>query len=391
MMRDSGKIPAGFFYHQGTDTRSVTKNLFRFLCVSWCLRVMVGGLLILSAFTVVSCKKDDPPKPPESPGKYENGLLVLNEGLFQQNNSSLSFYSLENKQVYTQAFLTENGRGLGDTGNDFKKYTLNGVSYILVAVDISSQLEIVEAATLKSVAQIPLFDGTSAREPRHIEIYGNTAYVCNFDGTVSVIDLQTNAIAATLVVGANPDGLMQVGNKLYVANSGGLNYPVYDSTMSVIDMNTKEVIQTFETRINSSAMVLDSQNEIYLLSAGNYADVDQALVRISTTTNSVLQEFDVAVGSITQVGDWLYYYDMEANAVRRFNMIAETFEGTNLIDASGYETFYGMKFIAELGWLFCFDAEGYVNSSTIRAYTPSGVFQFEFTAEINAKKIIYNE
>ncbi|MBI3133941.1 MAG: hypothetical protein HYZ14_04625 [Bacteroidetes bacterium] len=343
------------------------------------------------ALVFVSCTKDDPPTPPESPGKYENGLLVLNEGLFQQNNSSVCFYDLENHQVYTQAFLTENGRGLGDTGNDFEKYTLNGKAYILIAVDVSSQVEIIEANTLKSVAQIPLFDGASAREPRQVEVYGSTAFVCSFDGTVSVIDLNTNMITATLPVGANPDGLVQVGNRLYVANSGGLNFPVYDSTMMVINMDSKQVIDTFETRINSSAMILDSQNEIYQVSSGNYANIGPALIRINTNSNTVVQQFDVPVDAVTQVGDWLYYYDSEANAVRRFNMIAESFEGVNLIDASGFETFYGMQYIPEMALIFCCDAEGYVNSSTIRAYSPSGVFQFEFTAELNAKKLIYNE
>jgi YVTN family beta-propeller protein len=389
MMREIRKMVADFYGHQGSKTLRQTKTLGESLCFHGFARR--SFIVLFTALALVSCKKDDPPQPPESPGKYENGLLVLNEGLFQQNNSSLSFYSLENQQVYTQTFMTENGRGLGDTGNDFEKYTLDGKDYILIVVDISSQVEIVEATTLKSVAQIPLFDGASAREPRRVEIYGSTAFVCNFDGTVSVIDLNSRTVSFTISVGANPDGLIQVGSKLYVANSGGLNYPVYDSTMTVIDMNSKQVISTFETRINASSMVLDSQNEIYLVSAGNYANVDAALVRISTTTNTVLQEFDVVVGSMTQVGDWLYYYDSDAKAVRRFNMMAETFEGTNVIDASNYETFYGLKYDEALGLIFCFDAEGYVNSSTIRAYNASGVFQFEFSAEINAKNIIYND
>jgi hypothetical protein len=49
-------------------------------------------VLILSAI-VVSCKKK-PVQPTEettSPTTLSNGILVLNEGLFQQNNASLSW------------------------------------------------------------------------------------------------------------------------------------------------------------------------------------------------------------------------------------------------------------------------------------------------------------
>ena len=287
--------------------------------------------------------------------------------------------------------MTENERGLGDTGNDFEKYAIAGTEYIIIAVDISSQVEIVEANTLKSVAQIPLFDETNAREPRRIEVYGTKAFICNFDGTVSVIDLISKSLINTISVGANPDGMIQLGNKLYVSNSGGLNYPVYDSTITIINMDNNSVIETFETRINSSSMIVDSQNEIYLLSNGNYADVDPALVRINTSTNQVVQTFDIPIGSMTKAGDLIYYYDMDAKAVKRFDTSAEITDENVVIDCIDYETFFGLQFDPNLNLIFCFDANGYVNSSTVRAYNTSGILQFEFTAELNAKGIIYND
>jgi hypothetical protein len=354
---------------------------------------MRKGFVISFIFVLVlqACKKDDPPAPPSSPGKYENGILVLNEGLYQQNNASLCFYSLTDHTVYTQSFFTENGRGLGDTANDFEMYTIDGTSYIIIAVDVSSQLEIVEATTLKSVAQIPLFDGTQARQPRHIKIYNAKAFVCNFDGTVVVIDLITNSILQTIQVGDNPDGLASIGNKLYVSNSGGLNYPVYDSTVSVINMDSYVVDETIATRINCNTMIVDAQNEIYLLSAGNYTSIQPALLRINTTTNEVMEEFPVPVRAMTKVSDWIYYYDEQTKTIKRFNTLDETFEGVSLIDCSLYETFYGMQYDNDLGLLFCYDVNGYVNAATVRAYDYDGQFEFEFTAELNAKKLIYNE
>lgn len=345
------------------------------------------SILVLFA----SCKKDDRPLPPVASANYTNGLVVLNEGLYQQNNSSICFYSFDNNQVFTQAFFTENGRGLGDTANDFEKYTLDGKEYIIIAVDISSQIEIVEANTLKSVAQIPLFDGANAREPRRIEVYGYAAFVCSFDGTVSVIDLTSYEVVKTIQVGANPDGMVQVGNELFVSNSGGLNFPVYDSTISVIDMTTRAVTHTIDTRINCTKMIVDSENEVYILSNGNYSSIESALIRVDAQSHTVIEEKEWPITSMTQASDWIYYYDGDLKAVRKFNMLTEEFDSGIVIDCNSFETFSGMQFVQELNLIFCFDANGYVNSSIVRAYNLSGVLQYEFSTELNTKKIIFND
>lgn len=348
-------------------------------------------LLVCFSVLLVACKKDDPPKPPVAQGKYENGILVLNEGLFQQNNASISFYSLSEQKTYTQTFFAENERGLGDTANDFEKFSLNGKEYIIIAVDISSQVEIVEATTLKSVAQIPLFDGALAREPRRVKVSGSRAFVCNFDGTVSVIDLNLNTVITTIEVGANPDGMLVSGNELFVSNSGGLNFPVYDSAVFVIDLYSLTVSDTIETRINSTAMIMDSQSEIYLLSHGNYSDISPALVRINALTHQVLGIEEINMESMTQVGDWIYYVDNDQKEIRRYNLLSESPDPNVIIDAGSYTTLAGTQYVPALDQLFCLDANGYVNSSTIRAYTTSGSFLYEFTAELNATKLIANE
>ncbi|MBK7128213.1 MAG: hypothetical protein IPM74_12705 [Crocinitomicaceae bacterium] len=349
------------------------------------------SMLVLCLVLLSACKKDDPPLPPESPDKYEHGYVVLNEGLYQQNNASLSFYSLDDNTVYTQCFYTENNRGLGDTGNDMVSYILNDTAYILIAVDVSSQIEIVEANTLKSVAQIPLFNGSVAREPRHVKVYGESAFVCNFDGTVTVINLENYTITHTLNCGSNPDAMVQSGNQLFIANSGGLNFPVYDSTVTVIDMDTKTVVNTIESRINCTQMLADSENEIYLLSNGNYGSISPAIVRISAATHSLIDITEMPISQITSAGDWMYYYDTNVQEVRRMNLLTENFEGITFIDCSTYETFAGIEYDPVSNLIFCFDAKGYVNSSVVKVYNASGIFQYEFQAELNAKKIVTNE
>src|SRR6202035_4755550 len=48
---------------------------------------------------------------------------------------------------------------------------------------------------------------------------GSTAYVTNFkSGTLSVIDIATHSVTHTVGVGTDPDGVVQVGSSVYVAD-----------------------------------------------------------------------------------------------------------------------------------------------------------------------------
>ena len=341
------------------------------------------GLLAIAA-VIVACKKDPDVIPP---GKYENGILVMNEGLFQQNNASISYYNFETNSAVQTVFQLENGRGLGDVANDWEYYTMGDSAYIIIAVDLSSQLEIVNARSLKSVAQIPVFNGSVAREPRMVEVVNDKAYCINFDGTVSVVDLNTNTITNTITVGANPDGMAIVDNYLYVANSGGLSWPDYDSTVSVVNLTTEMEELQFEGGVNMGTMIADSQGDVYVQVRGNYGSVAPSMIKINTQTNTVSDEYSISVGSWTKYGDYIYYYDSNLMGVYRFNTLTETFENSQLIDCSSYTSMYSIHVGDNL--IVTSDAEGWANSSTIRVYDGSGNLQYSFTAGFVAKDILF--
>ena len=103
-----------------------------------------------------SCGKDN--EPPVTIDTISNGALVLCEGLFQQNNSQLSFVSFENNQVENNFFLNRNNRQLGDTGNDLKRYG----DKIYIVVNVSSTIEILDANSFASVSYTHLTLPTKA-------------------------------------------------------------------------------------------------------------------------------------------------------------------------------------------------------------------------------------
>ena len=282
-----------------------------------------------------------------------------------------------------------NGRGLGDTANDLALFEQNDKKYFVVAVDVSSQLEIVEANTMKSVRQIPLFDDGTPRSPRAVAVTDDKIYACNFDGTVSVIQLTSLTEIATINVGANPDGICVQNNKLYLSNSGGLNAPDYDSTISVIDINADTVLTEITARINCRSMIAGLNDDVYVLSSGDYAGVGPAFLRIDAVADTVVEEVALNVGPWTCVDGWIYYVDLDLNGVYRYNTLTHLFENNQLIDCSGFLTPYAIQHTGD--YIFMSDANNYVNSSTIRCYDPAGAFQYEFTAALNAKEFVFND
>lgn len=353
---------------------------------------LINKYLIIAVLIVgfTSCKKDKPKPDTPTETTYTNGILCMNEGLFQQNNASLSFYSLDSNKTINHIFEQINGRGLGDTANDMIEYTYNGKKYIAIAVDISSQIEIIESDNLKSVKQIPMFNGTASKEPRALQFYNDKLYSVNFDGTVSVIDLSTYTVTHTISCGLNPESAKIINNNMYVVNSGGLNSPTYDSTITVIDLTNNVVVDTIVTAINCSQIVVDNENEIYVLSRGNYSSITPKLIRINSATNQVIQTLNLATYEMTFYNDKIYYFNDSDKKIYTYNTVTETVEGA-LIDCSNYQNIYGIQIDETNQLIYVNDANGYVNSSVIRCYDMSGIFKYEFNTDLNTGKLVFFE
>jgi YVTN family beta-propeller protein len=351
----------------------------------------VFGLLVLALpLFLFSCKKKSHPEDEPAPERLEHGILVLDEGLFNLNNSGLTWIDTESHSVNQSFFEQKTGRGLGDTGNDLARYG----NKIYAVVNVSSTLEILDAVTGAPLQQISMISGNTPQQPRSVAFYGSKAYVSCFDGFVSVIDTASLTVTQRIQAGSNPEGLAVSNGKLYVANSGGLN-SVMDSTVSVISLASGAEIARITVGLNPGAVCADSQGDIYVVSRGNYGSIPARMHRINTITDTKAQTFSFDAGGLERMNDKLLvsYYDLssENSAIGLFDALTETMISASYIPTTGIQTLYSVHYSPLTNKIYCSDANNYTNTGFLHVFSASGAFERTYDAGLNPSKIIVYE
>lgn len=345
-------------------------------------------------FFLFSCKKEKPVIADSivaSNSGLKNGMMVLCEGLFQQNNATISWVNFADGSSDDLFFTNKTERFLGDTGNDLKQY--GGKVYVVV--NVSSTIEVLDKSTGSSIKQISMMNGAIAKQPRSIVFHGSNAFITCFDGYVDVLDTVSLIITQGIQVGANPEGLSISNNKLYVANSGGLNSPNVDSTVSVINLSSLQEIQKITVGKNPGSVVTDSQGDVYVISRGNYSTIPSRMVRINSQTDAVETTFSFDASGIEKIGSNLlisyYNYSTSSSNIALFDAVSETIINSTLIDDSQFTTLYGVQYRVSNNKIYCLDAMGYTNTGYVRVFSASGVYETSYHVGLNPNNILFYE
>ena len=335
--------------------------------------------ILLSVSILISSCDDmkDVPEPvnlPETPDETGQ-LYILSEGLFNMNNSTLGLIDF-NKRTFTPDFFSWiNDRGLGDTANDLKRYG----NKLWMVVNVSSQVEVIDLTTGVSIKRISFFNESgTARQPRFITFYGSKAYVCSFDGTVERIDTSTLKIEAVTNCGRNPDGIAVTNGKLYVSNSGGLDMPNYDNTVSVIDLATFSEIKKITVGLNPFKIEADNEGDLYVISRGNNGTIKPVWVRIDSHTDEVVQAFpDFPVVNFTICNDTAYVYNFDYVTnnywIKTFDCKTEKVISENFItDSTLLERPFGINVHPSNGHVYITDARSYTVKGNLFCFNREG-------------------
>tara|TARA_B110000305_G_scaffold157124_1_gene173814 strand:+ start:520 stop:1572 length:1053 start_codon:yes stop_codon:yes gene_type:complete len=344
------------------------------------------SLIVL--FILVGCKKDKPIEPVVE-SDLSNGIAVLCEGLFQQNNSSVSWVNLSNGAVTNSFFESRANRLLGDTGNDIQRY--GGKVYIVV--NVSSTIEVLDANTFYPIKQISMLNNGVGKQPRSITFANGKAFVTCYDGFLDVIDTSSLSVEQRIPVGLNPESVAVANGKIYVSNSGGLNAPLMDSTVSVLDLNTYAELTRITVGLNPGQLVVDNEGDIYSIIRGDFGAVSSSLTRIDTQIDVVADQFSINASSITKMNNKLlignYDFTTQINSVLLFDALSETIENSNYLNLSEITTLYGIQYNPVNDLIYTTDAMSFTNTGFLRVFSTSGNLIQSYHLGLNPVKVIF--
>lgn len=360
------------------------------------------AIVIFLAFVLIgqSCKKGAQPLPSEKeevedadPDASIKGFYLLNEGNMNMNKASLDYMDLQAGEYHRNIYHEINPeitKGLGDVGNDMAVYG----SKLYIVVNNSNKVEVLDKYTAKRIGQIDIINC------RYITFGNGRAYVSAYlgsvgdpdapNGMVAEIDTASLEITRRVEVGRQPEEMDIVDDRLYVANSGGYSPPNYESTVSVVDLESFKEVKRIEVAPNLHRLKADSYGDLYVTSRGDYYETPSKIYVIDTGTESVKKEFEIAASQLVIDDDIAYIYSTEWSYITGENEIGyhmldvkseKLLDRSFITDGTEQEITlpYGIAVNPETKDVYVTDAKDYVSPGTIYCFDKDGKLKWSTT------------
>lgn len=333
-------------------------------------------------------------------GAYEDGVLVLNEGNFGTDNSTLSFISNDFSIHQLDAYGAVNGGSLGNTGQSVNFYDEMGFAVI----NGSNKIVVFNRYTLQNITTIE----TSLSNPRYIDFDANgKAYVTNWgdasiatDDYVAVFDLTSFALETTISVSEGPEKLLIKDNNLYVLHQGGYNF---GNSVSVINTQTNALDSIITVGDVPNGIVVEN-NELYVLCGGvpswatsmGFTETGGKLVKVNTNDASVTDVITFATtehpGNLALENSVAYY---TLNSVVYKNDIGTSIAlSTTLIDLATYQGSsydYAYGFAVNNNKIYVGDAKDFSGNGKVYIYSIDGILENEFEVKTSPNGFYFND
>ena len=330
------------------------------------------------------------------------GMYLLNEGNMGSNKSSLDYLDLSGNDEtihYYRNIYQERNPGtvmaLGDVGNDCQIYG----SRLWLVINCSNKVEVAHADDAVRIGKVDI------PNCRYVIFKDQYAYVSSYVGTVyggsnsplgSVFKVDTLSLQKvdSCSVGYQPEEMAIIGNRLYVANSGGyqgMTGQGYESTVSVIDLATMQEVDKIEVAPNLHHLKADKHNQLWVTARGNYMNEKSSIYWLEPDANGQMKlggHINQSVSDLCIVGDSLYFYGSQWSEVSMTNTVTygiinvKTHQvvSTSLSDApeiSKIRMPYGIIVNPIYRDFYLMDAKNYVSSGELLHFLPDGTFDWK--------------
>ncbi len=308
--------------------------------------------LFATVLLLGSCKNHYiEPAAPEIAGT--KGIYVLCEGVWPDNNSTLSYYDISKNTVEADMYQKMNGSALGKAANDLQAY--GSKMYAVVSGTKGSNnsfVDVISITTGKSLKRISFNGGTDVDIPRYVTFYQNKAYVSRYDGVISRIDTATMTVDSELQLmnGANKAGgleaLTVANGKLYVTNSSHPSYANGLKTkVTVIDLATFKKTKDIEVGLNPTKIAAAANGDVYAVTWNVWGETNQpSLVKINSVTDAVVQTEAYDLGAIAIVKDqaWVSKDVYSSPDIKSLNLTTGKLTNSLIADGTTIASPYGL-------------------------------------------------
>lgn len=227
---------------------------------------VLGVMALVAGFT--SCSDDDEWNT-LGDGKVEMKssmrAFILNEGNINRNNSKLYYFDWgAPTETVQELFEVQNGKKLGDTGNDIEAVDNNK---IVVAVNVSNYISLLDGYGIEK-DRISFEQYRNLGQVRHIEEKDGTIYAVSYGGYVSRIRINGNSLQYmdSLKVGDRPEDIAGSDGKLYITLQG-TDYK--DNRLAVVNGDFKTV--NYTTIMSNPANLYAQDGKLFIRGYGtNY-------------------------------------------------------------------------------------------------------------------------
>ncbi len=325
------------------------------------------------------------------------GMYLLNEGNMGSNKCTLDYLDLSDSTIhyYRNIFAERNPsevKELGDVGNDIQIYG----SRLWLVINCSNKVEVCRAKDAVKIGKVNI------PNCRYVTFDGGYAYVSSYVGPVSTgsnaprgmvykVDTLTLQKVDSVVVGYQPEEMVACRGKLYVANSGGYNFPNYDSTISVVDLKTMREERQIDVALNLHHLRLDQHGQLWVSSRGDYNSLPANLFYLAPDASGQMQvagAMNVEVSDMCLVGDSLYYYGVGYNEATKqntrsfgiVNVHQHQVVTQSLSDAPELQKMrmpYGIMVHPTNRDFYLMDAKNYVSSGELLHFHADGRFDYK--------------
>lgn len=323
----------------------------------------------------IACRDEPKIIKPIKADNFNNGFFILCEGTFGAGNASVSFFDKSENKMYNDIYKQNNNLLLGDQAQSFAFF----LNKIYIVVQNSQKIEVVDAFDFKKTHTIT---SDWLESPRYfIGVSENIGYVSDWqsDGVIKV-NLKTAKVEQLITTGSDPEQMYVLDNQLFVCNSGYSTLQAQDSTVTVIDIATNQVLRKIIVGKRPEKIVKDSKNLLWISCKGikKYdinGEIDAkksqagSIWTINPATNQAEMKFIFPNPAFTSENmtvsldrKWLFY--TYSGAIYKANIITNAFLSKVIIQKNAY----GLGIDSENGNLLVCVEQGYTSKGLIERY-----------------------